>query len=101
MIEFEKENWEIYDPDEVLNSENIDAAEQLVDPREDVLQFSHKKKDLIVDFGFYANETSLGGEWIVYLIKDKNWVSPFQKHRFDTFKAGVKSTIGLLNEFST
>lgn len=101
MIEFKKDNWQIYDPDELLSSENIAVAGSLVYPREDVLAFNHKFKDLIVDFGFYGNETTLDGEWVVYLIEGENWDNPVKENRFNTFKNGIESTIELLNEYST
>ena len=101
MIEFKKDNWKIYDPDELLKSENIAAAEKLVYPREDVLAFNHKFKDLIVDFGFYGNEATLEGEWVVYLIEGNNWEKPIKENRFSAFKNGIESTIELLNEYST
>jgi hypothetical protein len=83
MIKIQKINFPIdctvihndfysYDP---VNSFN--EADSLKYLNEDLLQCSFPKEDVIIDLGWYGDNTSNKGEFRIQVIKNENWDFPF------------------------
>ncbi len=65
-----------------------------VEPREDLLFFEHKTKPISVDFGFYGNETTFNGEWVVYVINtsfEEPWSQPLERMASSSFLKAIEN----------
>lgn len=99
MIKCDKNKWNIHDPDSVftrdltdLNEDSFQQDGNSIWPREDLIQMSHKLKNIIIDFGFYGDESTLEGNWTLYVINrdlDEPWEFPIEKKSFVNFQPGI------------
>ena len=95
MIEVDTETWSVHDPDRILEialgKSHLSAR---VEPREDLLFFEHKSKPINVDFGFYGNEATFDGEWVVYVINTslkEPWSQPLERMASSSFLKGIEN----------
>lgn len=95
MKEVSAEKWFIHDPDNILETAagatHLSAA---IVPREDLIFFEHKSKSVNIDFGFYGNEVTMEGEWVVYVLNtslDEPWDEPIDRISANNFVEGVKN----------
>jgi predicted fused transcriptional regulator/phosphomethylpyrimidine kinase len=98
------ENWNIHDPDGVLNFTDSKLNEftnnefkcNTISPREDILQCTNKKNGIVVDLGFY------GCEVIVYVIDSNlDWESPLEKTTHRDIVSAIRQVKKFLNDYST
>lgn len=107
MINFDLQKWEAYDPDGILNC-NIKEIEQklsskILCPREDLMYFDHKLKSLTIDFGFYGDEVTNEGEWVVYVIDTSEvepWLSPIERLGSKEFICAISNIQKTIDKFT-
>lgn len=109
MLKVDKRKWEVHDPDKVLSYErdvfdiNIINFFGEIGPREDLMAFTHKETNYIVDFGYYGSEVELDGYWIVYVIDtnmDEPWESPIERHDSKSFLDGIGNVHAMLEKYT-
>lgn len=104
MSEASFEEWFIHDPDNVL--EVAAGATDLsaeVEPREDLMFLEHKSKPVNIDFGFYGNEATMEGEWVVYVLNtslEEPWTAPIDRISSNSFLEGVKKVQDCLAKYT-
>ena len=89
------DKWFVYDPDQILEiaagATHLSAA---LEPREDLMLFKHKTKPVNIDFGFYGDEVTATGEWVVYVLNtslDEPWDNPVDRLSSNSFVEGLKN----------
>lgn len=98
MIEFNKNIWEVYDPDNILKYEksrfNLDFVKfgGLIHLREDLMHFNHNHSNISIDLGYYGNEIDLEGIYSIHILNlmDKDpWYLPLEKLDTHTFLEAI------------
>ena len=99
MREKFKENWRVYDPDNLLER-SYDELELIefngfickeVIPREDLFRAENLNSALVIDFGFYEGESKRQGAWLLYLLgPGLNWDKPTDKMSFVSLEEAVQ-----------
>lgn len=104
MIEFDSKHWSVHDPDRILDiaagQSHLSAA---LEPREDLMFFEHKSKPINIDFGFYGNEATLEGEWVVYVINrsfEEPWSQPLERIASNSLFEGIENIRSRLAKYT-
>lgn len=109
MFQIDKSKWKIYDPDKILSYklEDFDASTLKfggdIHPREDLMQFTHKESNCIVDFGYYGCEIKLGGFYAVHVIDgnlEEAWYHPLERHESKAFMEGIANVEAMLQKYT-
>ncbi len=101
ILSYNTDLWEAYDPDGVLSAVDLQEAMKRIYPREDLLQFKHRKKDRIIDLGFYGSEEPSKGKWVVYLVGEPGWNKPLVRQQFKAIESALQATEQLLMSHGT
>lgn len=94
MFSYDKDKWKVWDGDSFLRmkKEDVDLSKfwqkgYCIWPREDLMQFRHKTKDIIIDFGYTGEElpeTEPDGVWkVVVLDEDFESTLDFVEYTFN------------------
>jgi len=98
MIEFNKNIWTVYDPDNILkyqkNGFNLEIVKSggLIHPREDLMHFNHNHSNISIELGYYGNEIDLKGIYSIHILNltDKDpWCLPIEKYDTYTFLEAI------------
>lgn len=109
MIKIDKSKWQIYDPENILNYEadgfdtSVLKFGAAIHPREDLMQFTHKESNCIVDFGYYGCEIKLDGIYAVYVIDgnlEEAWNHPLERHESQDFLKGITDVQTMLAKYT-
>ena len=108
MLQINDTKWEIYDPDNILsyNLEEFDTSALKfggdIHPREDMMQFTHKKSNCIIDFGYYGCEIKLDGFYAVHVVDgnlEEAWYHPLERLESKGFIEGINNTQAMLAKY--
>ncbi|PCM45800.1 hypothetical protein [Marinobacter sp. ANT_B65] len=95
MNEVSTEKWFIHDPDKIMKiAAGVTHLSAALEPREDLMFFEHKSKPLNIDFGFYGDEVTLEGEWVVCVLNtslEEPWDDPIDRISSNSFVEGLKN----------
>ncbi len=110
MIDINESIWSIYDPDNILNYDRLRFDLSILEfsgdihPREDLLQFEHQDTSCIIDFGFYGNEITLEGVWVVCVIdgklKEAAWQHPLERIESKSFLDGIDNVQLMIEKYT-
>ncbi|SDU21136.1 hypothetical protein [Halopseudomonas salegens] len=109
MFQVDKSTWHIYDPDNILSSrrEGFDTGILRfggdIHPREDLMQFTHRLSNCIVDFGYYGCEINLDGFYAVSVVDghmEEGWQSPMERLESRDFLAGITHVQAMLEKYT-
>lgn len=74
-----KGNIVFNDLDKLISLNNEKSDEYFEYLKEDLFQVVYEKDNIILDIGWYNQDSSNGGRFIIYLIKDFDWENPILK----------------------
>ena len=98
MIEFNKNIWTVYDPDNILkyqkNGFNLEIVKSggLIHPREDLMHFTNNNSSISIDLGYYGDEEDIKGVYSIHILNLADtdpWYLPLGKLDTHTFLEAI------------